>query len=286
MKDYNKLIIVGAPRSGTNMLRDVLCKIDGFGTWPCDEINYIWRHGNIRKATDEFTREMARPEVRRYITDQFDRLATNNNLKFAVEKTCANSLRVPFVHAVFPTAKYIFIYRDGLDVVNSASKRWKAKLDISYLLKKARYVPPSDLPYYALRYFFNRAHRFFSSEKRLAYWGPQFDGISDKIEALSLEEVCALQWQRCVELSSAALENIPAGHFASMSYESFVSEPIAVLQKALSELNIVVSQQELEESTADVSMLNIGKGRSRLSQETITRLRALVGETLNKFGYE
>ena len=54
MKDYKKLIIIGAPRSGTNMLRDLLCSIDGVGTWPCDEINYIWRHGNLKENTDEF----------------------------------------------------------------------------------------------------------------------------------------------------------------------------------------------------------------------------------------
>jgi len=34
------IIIVGAPRSGTNMLRDVLTSFDGVCTWPCDEINY------------------------------------------------------------------------------------------------------------------------------------------------------------------------------------------------------------------------------------------------------
>ena len=41
-------MIIGAARSGTNMLRDVLTSLDGVDTWPCDEINYIWRHGNIR----------------------------------------------------------------------------------------------------------------------------------------------------------------------------------------------------------------------------------------------
>ena len=40
------VVIIGAARSGTNMLRDVLVKLPGVGTWPCDEINYIWRHGN------------------------------------------------------------------------------------------------------------------------------------------------------------------------------------------------------------------------------------------------
>ena len=35
------VVIIGAPRSGTNMLRDVLCDWPGVVTWPCDEINLI-----------------------------------------------------------------------------------------------------------------------------------------------------------------------------------------------------------------------------------------------------
>ena len=53
MKNIQKVIIIGAPRSGTNILRDVLTSFDGICTWPCDEINYIWRHGNAKYPSDE-----------------------------------------------------------------------------------------------------------------------------------------------------------------------------------------------------------------------------------------
>ena len=66
------LIIIGAPRSGTNMLRDVLVRFPGVATWPCDEINYIWRHGNLRYPSDEFPAERADARVQRYIRAQFD----------------------------------------------------------------------------------------------------------------------------------------------------------------------------------------------------------------------
>ena len=64
-----------------------------------------------------------------------------------VEKTCANSLRISFVNEVVPEAKYIFIYRDGIDSTGSAKLRWTAELDIHYILKKVRFVPMMDLPY-------------------------------------------------------------------------------------------------------------------------------------------
>ncbi len=58
-----------------------------------------------------------------------------------VEKTCATSLRVEFVRAVLPDAKYVFITRDGLDAAASAMERWHAPLDLRYTAAKARFVP-------------------------------------------------------------------------------------------------------------------------------------------------
>ena len=60
------VFIIGAPRSGTNMLRNILTNFDGVKTWPCDEINYILRHGNVRHPSDEFGVEHATPEVKQY----------------------------------------------------------------------------------------------------------------------------------------------------------------------------------------------------------------------------
>ena len=40
------VIILGAPRSGTNMLRDILCQHPFLNTWNCDEINPIWKYNN------------------------------------------------------------------------------------------------------------------------------------------------------------------------------------------------------------------------------------------------
>ena len=197
--EYRPFVIIGAPRSGTNMLRDVLCTFNRVSTWPCDEINYIWRHGNIRYPSDEIPESRATPGVRSYIRGQFAKLAKTEDCDYVVEKTCANSLRVPFVDAVVPEAKYVFIYRDGIDATGSAKLRWTAKLDIPYILEKMRFVPKIDLPYYGLRYFWARVYRLISREKRLAFWGPALDDMPTILQKHTLNEVCALQWQRCVD---------------------------------------------------------------------------------------
>ena len=107
--DFTPVIIIGAGRSGTNMLRDALTALDGFETWPCDEINPVWRHGNINWPTDAIPPERA-ANPRAYIRRAFQRIWRETGKPcFVVEKTCANSLRVPFVDAVVPEAEYIHI---------------------------------------------------------------------------------------------------------------------------------------------------------------------------------
>src|SRR5688572_28928438 len=102
MSIYQLVIIIGAARTGTNMLRDILTQLPGIGTWPCDEINYIWRHRNVREPTDEFGPELATPDVQSFIRQKFDQLARKRSLSHLVEKTCANALRVEFVNRIFP----------------------------------------------------------------------------------------------------------------------------------------------------------------------------------------
>jgi len=283
---YSSLIIIGAPRSGTNMLRDVLTALPNIATWPCDEINYTWRHGNVRHPSDEFTPDMLRSEVSESIHRSFDWVAHKYQAHTVVEKTCANSLRVEFVDRVMPDAKYIFIRRNGLDVVSSAMKRWKASLDIPYLMRKARFVPLSDFPYYASRYFGNRLYRLISKEERLAFWGPKLDNMDILLARHTLDEVCALQWKRCVDKAVDDLNKISARRWIEIGYEEFVSDPDTEFKRILNFLGIHVSKELLNRAIKDVSPYSIGKGRKALGEETVSRLMPLIEDTMLRYGYE
>ena len=282
---YTPLLIIGAPRSGTNMLRDVLTELPGVNTWPCDEINYIWRHGNVRYASDEFSLDMARPEVSGYIRKQFDWVSGKYQAHTVVEKTCANSLRVGFVNKVLPEAKYIFIRRDGVDAVGSAIKRWKAELDIPYLARKARFVPFSDLFYYGSRFFWNRTFRLFSSEDRLAFWGPKLDNMDGILKNHSLPEVCALQWKRCVDNSADVFASLPNEQWKEVGYETFVTSPVVEFKKILDFLELQVPDDRVEKMVSEVSPYSIGKGRKGLGDESVAKLMPLIQDTLARYGY-
>lgn len=279
------VFIIGAPRSGTNMLRDLVTSFDGVETWPCDEINYILRHGNVRHPSDEFGAEHATPEVKGYLLSTFEKFGKKFRAKILVEKTCANSLRVSFLNKVFPKAKYIFMVRDGIDATGSAKLRWTAKLNLRYILKKVRFVPKTDLIYYGSRYSWSRLHRFFSKEKRLAYWGPELNEMQDIVARHSLNEVCAIQWQQCVEKADEALNILPQNQVCRLQYETFVKEPKSELNRVLKFMGVEASEKQLEQAVLGVSAGSVGKGRQLLGNDEAQNLENLVGNTLCKFGY-
>jgi len=288
---FQPVVIIGAGRSGTNMLRDLLTQIPGFGTWPCDEINYIWRHGNTRFPTDEFGPQQATAEVKAYIRRTFTRLADDNQLTHVVEKTCANSLRVGFVDTILPNAKYLFIVRDGRDVVASALKRWSAPLDLDYILKKARYIPAGDLPYYGTHYLGNRAYRLFSGEKRLAFWGPRFQGMQELLQERSLPEVCAYQWKRCVERAEMDFRRIPAQRVYQLRYEDLVLDPKVEFEKILNFLEMPGEQTQASPlakviSAKVISTVSVGKWQTDLAAATLTTITPIMQPLLAKYGYE
>lgn len=267
------------------MLRDVFTRFSGIETWPCDEINYIWRHGNLRYPSDEFPAALARSTVQRYIRHQFDWVGQRYDAQVVVEKTCANSLRVPFVDAVVPKARYVFIRRDGLDAVGSAMGRWKAPLEIPYLARKARFVPVTDLPWYAARYFGSRLYRLVSQEGRVGLWGPQIDDMDELLTRYPLDEVCALQWQRCVESARGAFEAMHHDRWIEVGYEDFVRSPEAELGRVLDFLGIEVAPGIRSEAVNEVCPDSIGKGRAALSAESIDRIEGRVHDTLVRYGY-
>jgi len=280
------IIIIGAGRSGTNMLRNVLTELSGLGTWPCDEINYIWRHGNAHFPNDEFSPAMASSRVKNYVRKAFESIQRKGPFERVVEKTCANSLRVGFVQAIFPQAQMIHLLRDGRDVVASSFLRWRASVDLPYLLRKARFVPLCDLPYYAARYFANRAQKTLSRRKTLASWGPRISGMETIIRNQPLEVVCAIQWRRCVESASAGFKNLEAGKGMTIKYEEFVRKPRQELKKIVKFLGMEQSDDAIDQAVQKVSSKSAGRWKERLGMEIQERVEEEIAGCLQANGYQ
>ena len=280
------VIIIGAARSGTNLLRDLLCALPGVATWPCDEINYVWRHGHRDFPSDEFTADMATPRLARKVRGRFVKMARQSRCEFLVEKTCANSLRVDFVREVVPEARFLFLVRDGRDALLSADKRWKAKLDIPYLMAKAKYVPKTDLPYYATQYLGHRLARLMSREGRLSTWGPRFEGMDDYVRDHGLDACCAKQWALSVERAAEAFESFDEDAVHPMQYEDLVEDPVYEIGTACDFLGIDASDEQIEAVCDGVFGTSVGRWRTRFDRDRLATLAPILDPVLTQFGYE
>jgi Sulfotransferase family len=281
---YTPVVIIGAARSGTNMLRDVLTSLDGFDTWPCDEIPFVWRAGAPRCDHDEFTAEWANARAIRTIRCYFDRMAQPNT-QFLVEKTCANSLRVDYVARCLPDARYLFICRNGWDAAASAAKRWTAGFDIRYSLAKSRYIPPSDMPYYALQLLQNRVRSLRDRDGRLATWGPRFRGMAELAGQVSVVELAARQWAACVEASDRSFAKIPQDRWMQLRYEDFVNDAATELMRILEFLQVEASEAAIHQAISIVRATSVGKGIGSFDSSTLNVLRPAIAPLLHAHGY-
>lgn len=270
---WQPLVILGAGRSGTNMLRDILTSLPGYATWPCDEINYIWRHGSRDWPDDALPAERADERYQRFLAKRFHAQWKRSGATNIVEKTCANALRVPYVdRALQGRARFLHIVRDGRDVAASAEKRWTASLDLGYILKKARYVPLGDVPYYALRYLGARLHRLRSSEKRLGSWGPRYPGMPKDLQQMPLGAVIAKQWAACVASTRDALAELPEARSLTLRYEDFTAQPAQELARIGDFLGEAWTAEQLEQVTASVRASSVGGWHKKLDPELAARI--------------
>jgi hypothetical protein len=261
LSSYQSIFLIGAARSGTKMLRDVIAWHPDVDRVPYD-INFIWRLGNETIPDDELEPENLTPRISSRIQNKLVKFHQGNG--FLIEKTVSNCLRIPFVDAIFPDAKYIFLVRDGCDVVESVYRQWIAPPDWSYLLEKARSFPFMDAPGYALKYLLNLMQKRNSHIHKT--WGPRYQGIDDDVVSKDLFEVCAIQWSRCVEKAYSSLKKIESSRTIVIRYEDFVSQPIQWLEAISAFLGIDVLPYLGSSLISRVSSGNIGKGENQLTE--------------------
>lgn len=278
---YRPVIILGAPRTGTNMLRDVLTSLPGFATWPCDEINALWKHGNISRTTDDLRSDDVRSGGARFMDRRFADIARRYDADHVVEKTCANCLRVPYVHALVPEARYLLLLRDGLDAVASTLRRWRRPVPGGrYYLDKLRFVAPTDVPRVVFDALRKRLHgQFAGASGRWTTWGPVFPELIRALESgASLDEVCALQWSRCTLAAIEGLRVVPDDCRLVVGYEAFVSAPQAQLGRIVRYLDGAFDDATLAAAVADVSTASVGKATGWFDAEALARIEPLIAE--------
>lgn len=206
MTDPSPIVIIGAARSGTTFLRDVLAAADGVQAVPFD-VDHLWRHGAGSAPNDALD-----PTTLTEARASFIRTALREHAKarpgdILLEKSLSNALRIAFVDKVLPGARYIHIVRDGRDVAESAMRQWQAPPNVYPVLSKLRRMPRAN---YAAWYVQSQFKEWISSRKgRKNIWGPRYPGIADHAARESLAYVCARQWAESVNAARSGLAALP-----------------------------------------------------------------------------
>lgn len=281
---YRPIILIGAARSGTKLVRDLIGGHPDVDKVPYD-ITYIWRMGNEAVPHDELGVELLTPQIRERIVHKIS--AFSSGAPFLVEKTVENCVRVPYIHAIFPDACFIQLMRDGRDVVESVYREWTSSPDWGYIFKKALTYPLLDAFGYATSYAGTALRKVVTSDrtKTTDTWGARYKGIAEDLVSRELLEVCAIQWARSVELSRSALNQLPAEQVLTINYEAFVQSPETHLNCIAEFVGLQPQAYTHLPALKEVSQQNIGKGFRRLDAYQQALVMAHIQPALTSLGY-
>ena len=277
------IFVIGAARSGTSMLGEILSHHPDLGYWL--EPKYIWRYRNPRSPTDARGADEVTPEVARYIRRRMRRHLTQLERPRCLEKTPSNTLRVSFMNGIFPEGLFVHIVRDGRDVAFSAAKKWSSPPDPAGLWRRLLdfQMPLRDVPSYAAAFLRDVVGRQLRPDQ--AYiWGPHVPDLRTISKRHSLIETCGIQWRECVESARRSLAEIEHERHHTVLYEDLVREPREAIRRVLDFADLAPSAEVLDFAADHVRPELSDKWRER-SGDDLDLLLPHIRETLERYGY-
>lgn len=264
------VFIIGAPRSGTSLLYAILRRSAALKHWP-GESHEIWEadyhpclrgwESNVLSSSD------VDPEAAARIHRSFFLVTGRDH--HLLDKTPRNALRVGFVNAMFPDARFIYLKRDGRENTNSLINAWRTPRYRTYALPEPHRIPGVDPRWW----------------KFVLYPGWRSD-----IEG-PVEVVAAKQWVASNEHASKDLGAVDRSRRFDLRYEDLVESPVEEVGKILGFLGLPY-ESAIKEKAAATSSTPIntvtppepGKWR-RENPNEIAAISSLIAPTMEAMGY-
>ena len=219
--------IIGAPRTGTNLLRDIICSSPLVKSWDCDEINFVWRFNISESSIDNLfdISEQHKAFIKNYILN-FD----NADQRFVVERLA--QIRSELVSSGSCSRMQNLFTLAGVlgTFCPRVSKRWQGQFELnlaSYAWKKIKNTPLRLLPKILWRTFKGRALVYLGVKSAFNHWGPI---TKNSKHSFSTEAAAAFQWIDCVNEAIDALEQVPPSAVYKLSYDRLLTNSIKELQ--------------------------------------------------------
>tara|TARA_B100000795_G_C22786272_1_gene434764 strand:+ start:487 stop:1320 length:834 start_codon:yes stop_codon:yes gene_type:complete len=273
MDKIQPVIIIGAPRSGTNILRDTLVEFNDVCTWPFDETNFLWKKGHKINENDELSIDQLSKDKILYVKKEFKKISRKNKSNTVIEKTCANSLRVPYIDKILPNAKFIFIYRNPIDAIVSIESKWKKGLNFKMVVKK---IPWFNIIYLLKFITYKLFFKLFYIRNQYSRWGPMIKDIDEIIKKNNSYIIATLQWKKCFQVAKKDLEALNKNRVFNLRYEDFVNNPSEWLIKILNFMNISYEDKLIITATANINKKSIGKGKKNLTDEQLAEINKIL----------
>lgn len=266
------ILIIGCPRSGTTLLLQALLRsnelrsvqTEGHVLW--DEFHHPRQRG---WDSDALAAEDVSRREREYVHRAIRMFVRSRRF---VDKTPESCLRIPYLAALFPDAKLVFLRRRAAENVSSLMEGWRARP------RFVKYRLPEQLtglgPLSGDQWSFTLV-----------------PGWRDFRNA-PLEEICAHQY---VASNDAVLEARPwfdESCWADVFYEELVTSPVDELRRVYGELELPFtdSAERLATTLAqNVSATSLTAPRPdkwrEQNREAIERILPLVARTEQRLGY-
>jgi hypothetical protein len=209
------LIVIAAPRSGSTLLFETLAQAPGLFTVGGESHSQFEAIAALRPSlngpqSNRADATAATPAVVAELHQRFrsalrdrDGLAPGIGAPRLLEKTPKNALRVPFLDAAFPDARYVYLYRDFEENVASIIDGWES----------GQFVMYPKLPGW----------------KGLPWSFLLVPGWQDLIGA-DVPMIAATQWLRTQSVLLDDLDKLPRERVHALTYREFVADPTRAVQ--------------------------------------------------------
>jgi Sulfotransferase family len=217
------IIILSAPRAGSTLLFELLSQLRDVWTVGGESLAIIESVPALTAASHGFesgclTGADADDATVRTLLGRFIVLLRDRDGRMYVEqarsdrprqvrfleKTPRNALRVPFLSAIFPDARFVFLHRDARENIASMIEMW---------------LQPERRPMYDLPGWNGPPWQLLLP--------PGWRGLDGK----SVAEIAAFQWRAANESILDALPALPAGSWHAESYADLTSDPAGTLER-------------------------------------------------------
>lgn len=254
------LFVIGAPRSGTSLLGDLIGRLP--------EFSYHYEPP-VTKAAARYVYEKRwtpwfAAGFYRWVYRWLMRRVGESDRRFA-EKTPQNCFVVPFLATTFEGASFIHIVRDGKDAaISYAQKPW--------LTERGRKSKERETGGYP----FGPFARFWVERDRHA----EFEGTSDL-------ERCLWAWRRHVEAALEGQRSVDPARWLEVRYEDLARDPVAIGTRVLDFLRIDApdSHRSFLEALSRVRADSVGRFAKELVPADFAIVERQAGDLLRRLGY-